>query len=685
MQTQPPFSTSPDKEPEPGLSPAMKTTGITLLTGLGLLLAGVAVQPRVRTVKLASEEERVLFPELSDPAKAASLEILSYDDELATIHPFKVVKAGGVWVLPSHQNYPADAKDQLAAAATELVDLQSLDVVSRTAADHETYGVIEPDPEKLEAGMTGIGELIEVRDSAGTKLARLVVGKEDRSSRGTAAAGKTVRFVRKAGQDPVYRVAIDLSKFPTDFENWIEKDLLKLSPWDVKRVVLDDYTLAAVEAGGKLRVEQQRKDRMTLGYADKDGKWSLERLESTAGEEPAAKAVEQTLGEDEELVTAKLNDLRNAVGDLKIVDVVRKPAGLSADLKAEESFTGDPAAVTSLQQRGFLPLNNGEILSTDGETIVGLKDGVEYVLRFGAATTVASAGDGKNGEGGGGDGRKDDTAKDAGESGGRYVLVMARVNESLLDKPVLEPLPEAEGEKPADQPQAAEVKPGAAAPPSPPAADRPGDAEPEAGPGTDAKAPEPKASETPDGDDGALREGPAGRGRTSPFRFVAANAEEGEASDKAAAAEPVPPDASAAKALEAAEAAEAKMQAAVEERRRVERENRRKQDEYDDAVKAAKKKVRDLNNRFADWYYIVSDEEVAKIRLSRADVIRPKESADKQSADQPPADGPAAEKSPQEKAAPDKSAPDKAADATPSKNGPAEAAGRDADRADSEP
>ena len=40
---------------------------------------------------------------------------------------------------------------------------------------------------------------------------------------------------------------------------------------------------------------------------------------------------------DEELNTAKLDDMKFALDDLKIVDVSRKPAGLSADLKAAAS------------------------------------------------------------------------------------------------------------------------------------------------------------------------------------------------------------------------------------------------------------------------------------------------------------------------------------------------------------
>ena len=78
-------------------------------------------------------------------------------------------------------------------------------------------------------------------------------------------------------------------------------------------------------------------------------------------------------------------------------------------------------------------------------------------------------------------------------------------------------------------------------------------------------------------------------------------------------------------ALKEADESEAKAQAALEQRRLVERENHRKQDEYDEKLKAAQKRVRDLNNRFADWYYVVSDKEYAKIHLDRTSVVQKKE------------------------------------------------------------
>ena len=551
--------TDSGRKPAGGTS-VMGRTMAFLAGGLALLAVGgwLQLQPKLRHREPAAEATaaKVLFPELSDASKAASLEIVSFDEDTATLIPFKVVKAGGVWVLPAQQNYPADAKDQLAAAATELIERPILDVVSTSPGDHEVYGVIEPDAEKVEVGATGVGQLVEIRDASGNKLARLIVGKEDKRSGGAGAGGRTLRFVRKAGQDPVYRVEIDTSKFTTKFDDWIEKDLLKLSPWDIRRLTVDDSTCSfEVDPGsGGLAVSQDRRSLIELAYDDREAKWSLVKLEEFT---PKGEAEEKSLGEDEELASSRLNDLRNALGDLTIVDVVRKPTGLSADLKAEAAFTGDQEAVLSLAQRGFFPFQSGEVLSSSGETVVGMKDGVEYLLRFGNATTVAGSDTGGEAVEG----------RDSTDTNGRYLFVLARLNEGLIEKPELKPLPEV--------------------------------------PAVPAAAGE-KADEATSDDEKESAGGAAG------------------ADAEASADESQDADASAAAALAQADEAEAKAQAALEERRRIERENRLAQEDYDGKLAAARKRVRELNDRFAEWYYVVSDEEYAKIRLKRADVIQAK-------------------------------------------------------------
>ncbi|MBT6920245.1 MAG: DUF4340 domain-containing protein [Planctomycetaceae bacterium] len=533
---------------------AMRRTAVFVFAGLLLLGFGWVVQPRFKPATVDSAAERVLFPALTDAEKAASLEIIRYDDELATLYPFKVIKSGGVWVLPSHQNYPADAKDQLAAAATELVDLKTLDEVSSRATDHELYGVIEPDQEKIKPGMTGIGQMIEIRDASGSKLARLIIGKEDKQS-GVGGGSRRLRFVRKAGQDPVYRVELDTSKFTTRFGDWIEKDLLKLTPWDIRSVELDNYSLSAVESGGRLEVRQQRDEKISLMYDDKESSWLLSSFENFPDEE-SLDSVSVELQENEEVDSTKLNDLRNALGDLQIIDVARKPAGLSSDLKAAENFVNDVAAVSSLQQRGFLPLPSGQILSTEGQTVIGMKDGVEYVLRFGAGTTVTDPGQADPEQG-------NDAAVESAETTARYLLVMAQFNEGLLEQPklsTLPSLPEENEETKEDSKQAEDV-----------ASDE----------GKDGKVP---GNEKSSSDQGLT----------------------------------------AADLLKQADEAEAAMQAAIENRRQVERENRRKQESFDEKMAAGKKRVEELNGRFADWYYIVSDEEYKKIHLGRKAVIKMK-------------------------------------------------------------
>jgi hypothetical protein len=539
-------------------------TAMFLAAGLGLLLVGgwLQVRPTLRSRDMSTETAvaKPLFPELSDASKAASLEIVSFDEDTATLAPFKVVKSGGVWVLPSHQNYPADAKDQLAAAATELVDRPILEVVSTSPGDHELYGVKEPDADKVAVGETGVGQLVEIRDASGNKLARLIVGKEFKRPVGADAAGRTIRFVRRAGQDPVYRVELDTSKFTTKFDDWIEKDLLKLSPWDVTRLTIDDSTAAfEFDPARGPSVSRDRKSLIELAYDDKDAAWSVVKLTDFAqGNKPEP----AELTADERLASAKLNELRQALGDLTIIDVARKPAGLSAELKADEKFANDEEAVLSLAQRGFFPIQSGEVLSSSGETVVGMKDGVEYLLRFGNAVAVT----------GDGEAEAEKATETPSGTGGRYLFVLARFNENLLAKPELKPLP--------DLP--------------------------------DETAEKPKPAEKPEGKDDATKD-------DEPSEDKAA-AEKGEPGD----GEKQGDESEAADALAKADEQEAKAQAAIEGRRLVERENRLAQEAYDEKVKTAQKRVQELNNRFADWYYVVSDSEYAKIRLGRADVIEAK-------------------------------------------------------------
>lgn len=480
-----------------------------------------------------------------DPTAIGSMEILRYDPDKAMVRRFEVAVKGGVWTLPSHDGYPADAKDHLAAAATALLGSKILEVAADSQADHRLYEVLRPDPDNPRAGM---GTLVTMKDKGGKEVLALVIGKEvpDRPE---------LRYVRRDGQDPVYAAAVRVDKLSTKFQDWIEEDLLKLNAWDIKELHVLDYAFETGIMQGQLVRGVVPKGQFRLEYNDTgDPRWKLAVHETFDGE----KFVPVAMAKDEELNTSKLDDAKFALDDLKIVDVNRKPAGLSADLGAGEEFLKSQQAVKSLQVRGFYPTRLGrdmppQIFSDQGEVRVLMKDGVEYVLRFGGI-----AGEGEGAEPGekpkpkekpGDPEAKPEETKPAPAGVNRYLFVTAEFREDAIEKPQLEELPKDEPEaKPAD------AKPDAAKP--------------------EAAKPEASKPETPKPDD--------------------KTPEQKEAERKA-------------------------------ERERIERENKRKTSEYEEKIEKGKKHVKELNARFADWYYVISDETFRKIHLGRADIVKKKE------------------------------------------------------------
>ena len=109
-------------------------------------------------------------------------------------------------------------------------------MVSDSPSDHETYGVVDPDAGKIEAGASGVGKRVTLEDKSGNKLAQFIIGKKDPDR-------PELHFVRVPGQDRVYKAVVKTDKLSTKFQNWIEEDLLKLNAFDIKEVVMDDHSV----------------------------------------------------------------------------------------------------------------------------------------------------------------------------------------------------------------------------------------------------------------------------------------------------------------------------------------------------------------------------------------------------------------------------------------------------------
>ncbi len=329
-------------------------------------------------------------------------------------------------MIPSYEGYPADAQDRLVNAATMFSDLAVINVVSEKESDHGTFGVLEPDAEKTQVGDEGVGTLVNVfgdTDEGKSKVASLIIGKEVKGSDGQ-------HYVRRPGKSRVYQVKIDPSQLSTKFEDWIETDLLKVNSWDVSSVTLRDYSMSARQTLQGYLVSEER--RFDLKTTDNNGTWELDYLtEYNADNEPRGASLEA----GEELQKERLDTLKNSLGELKIVDVEKKPKGLGADLRADKSFTENMENIASLASRGFYALQGQDgsvdLRSGDGELIVDSKDGVQYVMRFGK---IAGLGDTTT---------VDESGEETTESSlNRYMFVSVRLNEDQFPQPELEPLPE---------------------------------------------------------------------------------------------------------------------------------------------------------------------------------------------------------------------------------------------------
>lgn len=567
-----------------------------VVIGLVAIVIALVTRPSSAVLDETTLVDEYLTKDLSaDTAKR--LKIVRFDEDTATIRDFEVAEQDGLWSIPSKDGYPADAARQMAEAATSLMDLKILQVASTSDADHEGYGVIDPTSPKLRPGQKGVGTRVTMSDEQNKPLADLIVGKAVKGAEGQ-------RYVREAGRALVYAVEIDRSKLSTNFDDWIEKDLLKLNSWDLQQVDIKDYSAALVQVmtpqGPGIGIDMNDRAELVLAYNDADAKWTpvkLKTFDATKGER--GEYVDFSLAEGEELNSETLNALKTALDDLQIVDVVRKPAGLSQDLKAGDDFVKNNEAKIELMMKGFTPEQSAaggpqEIISSDGEVVATMKDGVEYVLRFGNLTS-ADREQGEDPAAPATPGQPVDPAAAAADAKAknsdvhRYMFVMARLNKDAVKKPETEALPEL----PADEA-------------------KPADAAAEAAAAGDQNAATP-AAEAASPDAQAAADG--------------ANATEAETPPAAESAEKPADTADAEKKDEAAAPAETaeksrEVEKIMAERKRIEAENQRKLEEYNELLKKGEESVKELNLRFGDWYFVIDDDVFQKVRLGRDDVIK---------------------------------------------------------------
>ncbi len=375
---------------------------------VALILTGAAffkIPDRTGGTESFNDQGQKFFPEFKDPLECTDLEVIEYDPSIANRRPFEVMFEKGRWVIPSHNNYPADAKDRLAKTAAGVIDLTKDTIRSDRVEDQEELGVLDPRDDKKSA-LKGLGKRVTLRDKSKKVLADLIIGNEVREHPG-------MRYVRVPDQKRIYGVNVNV-ELSTRFADWIETNLLKLDASRIRSVTFDNYKVDP--EGGRLIPGEK----LTIDRKDSVAPWTF------AG----------TIPSGQELNPEKLTALSSALADLKIVGVRPKPVGISQDLKAGSTGDVKPTTETafrSLLSKGFYYTRDG-LLSNQGEVKVRTDEGAVYTLRYGEVTfatgeelTAGSASEEK---------AKDAKEKKAeGTSENRYLMVTVSFDPALVPQP----------------------------------------------------------------------------------------------------------------------------------------------------------------------------------------------------------------------------------------------------------
>jgi len=328
----------------------MKKT--VLFAGVAVLLVVVAylTAPVSTTPDAFFDVGEEFFPDFVDPNDALSLEVIDYQEKSGSALPFKVEFKDGLWRIPSHYSYPADAKDRLAKTAAGVIGIKKDDFRTDNVVDHEACGVIDPLDETT-LSLKGRGKRVTLKGKNDKVLAEFIIGHQVEEARG-------YRFVRVPGQKRVYAVKMDID-LSTKFSDWIETDLLLVDKEAITKLVLHDYSI------DENTLALLQRDVLTLNR--NDAAWAAEKMAA-----------------DQEVDTVRMNDLLTALDELTIVDVRKKPAGLSQGLgKMTGNLTISQSDGLSLQSKGYYFSSNGQLLSNEGELNCETRDGVRYILRFG--------------------------------------------------------------------------------------------------------------------------------------------------------------------------------------------------------------------------------------------------------------------------------------------------------------
>jgi hypothetical protein len=613
-----------------------KTTAGFLAGAVGAVLLALVTwwgtQPApIEGFNLVGEE---FFAELK-PAETTALRVVVYDPKQGDVQkPFVVQVSDGIWQLPYYYDYPADGEDRLAETTTSLIGTKRGALRSRLASDHARFGVVDPlekDPEILEGHGSRITLYKDGNVEKGIPVADLIIGRkatdfeaeedEEESDEPVQVADISGDYyVRRPDEDETYVATLNI-KLSTKFSDWVEDDLLK-----TQQDNLVNLEMRTIKQNPDRSIEQVAE--VTLTRGNSTDPWALSGLN------------EQT----EETNEDNIRDIVSTIDNLKLSAVRPRPrrrdgeplllGDLSLNIPKGAKLT--PQVERDLQrdiqgnlgQSGFgiymdSKAGKVQLYARGGELSAGEKSGIRYHLSFGESfkgtqdeILVGGAPEKpKEGEEKPEKNEDKEETEDDGKIASRFLIVRATYDESLLGPPLVEPakpkVPDGvkvdeegnvlEPEKPAE-PETPE-KPESNNTPSP--------------------APEKKPEGNTSADEDACQDEKEKSADDKPEE----KPETGDTPSEETELPKPDPVAEYKAQLSAWRTAKTKYEQDVDDRK--------------ETAKESQKRVAELNYRFADWYYVITEEDYTKLRRTREELTKTKEKPEEtEGSTEPGASGP---------------------------------------------
>jgi hypothetical protein len=362
-----------------------RVTLTMVLLALGSVAVAWSARPQTMDPPTFEDTGEPMFAEFVDPNAATFLEVKDFNEEQAQLVSFSVKLEAGQWVIPSHNNYPADGTEQMGKAAASFIGVKKDVVRSDDPKDHAEFGVADPEDDTAAKGARG--RRVTIKDASGTVLVDVIIGKDVPEREG-------FKFMRYPGENRVYAVEIT-PEVSTNFTDWIEDDLLKMESDDIVAVLSNSYSVIETTdpATGNPRTTLENDKPFYFEMFEspaigEDGtsepEWALaappvwgpdgQEIDPATyvGEQPLPTAM--TPPEGKELNPTRVKQIVGASDRIKIVGVRPRAAQLDPyEMKAKGFFlVGEPPRLS--------------LLGNEGEVHLISKDGVIYTLFFGEVT-----------------------------------------------------------------------------------------------------------------------------------------------------------------------------------------------------------------------------------------------------------------------------------------------------------